>query len=119
MKTEELEAYCLQKPESYRDQPFGPEPVCFKVRKRIFAQIYPTPDDFKITLKCEPVQGDFYRMQFPGVVLRGYHCPPVQQPFWNTVYLNETVSDELVYLMIDQAYRAVIEKLNEKVKRIE
>ena len=54
--------------------------------------------------------GDFYRTQYPGTVMRGYHCPPVQQPFWNTVYIGK-IPEEVLCTMMDEAYEAVIQKL--------
>ena len=52
---------------------------------KIFAQLYPYEHDLKITLKCTVESGQMFRMLFPEQVKRGYHCPPVQQPYWNTV----------------------------------
>lgn len=45
--------------------------------------------DYKVTLKCTADAGSFYRTVYPGKVVRGYHCPPVQQPYWNTIYLDD------------------------------
>ena len=42
--------YCLSKPGAYIDFPFGDIPICIKAGKRIFAQLYPKKDDYKITL---------------------------------------------------------------------
>ena len=100
MNTEEIKKYCLGKHGAYETQPFGDVPICYKLNNKIFAQLYPYEHDYKITLKCTADVGDFYRMIYPGKVVRGYHCPPVQQPYWNTVYLNEFPEDEL-YHMID------------------
>ena len=61
--------------------------------------------------------GDFYRQLYPETVVRGYHCPPVQQPFWNTVYLNGVVLDDELKRMIDHAYDAVIAKLPKKIQK--
>ena len=70
----------------------------------------------KITLKCTADVGDFYRMIYPGKVVRGYHCPPVQQPYWNTIYLNDFPEDEL-YHMIDLAYDTVLNSFSQKVQK--
>jgi predicted DNA-binding protein (MmcQ/YjbR family) len=61
--------------------------------------------------------GDFYRKQYPGTVVRGYHCPPVQQPYWNTIHMNGTVPDEELRIMIDHAYQAVVDKLPKRVQK--
>lgn len=117
MNPNEIIAYCLTKKKSYIDYPFGDIPICIKVNKKIFAQIYPNANDFKITLKCEPMFGDFYRNLFPKTIVRGYHCPPIQQPFWNTIYMNSIVSDEEIKIMIDHAYNVVISKLPKRVQK--
>lgn len=79
-----------------RIYPFGDIPICYKLEGKIFAQIYPNQEDFKITLKCTADAGQFYRQVYSGVVVRGYHCPPVQQPYWNTVYLEDFPDEELL-----------------------
>lgn len=49
-------------------------------------------------------------------VVRGYHCPPVQQPYWNTVYLNDFPDEELLN-MIDMAYDTVFSKFSKKEQK--
>ena len=117
MNAEKIIDYCLKKKNAYIEYPFGEIPICVKVQNKIFAQVYPNPNDFKVTLKCEPMFGDFYRQMYPGIVVRGYHCPPVQQPYWNTVHLNGVVSDEVLQVMIDHAYRIVVSKLPRGVQK--
>ncbi len=111
-----IREYCLSKHRAYEDRPFGETPICFKLNGKIFAQLYPYAHDYKITLKCTPGQGDFFRQLYPGVVVRGYHCPPVQQPYWNTVYLENFPVDELRH-MIDLAYDAVFYSFSKKTQK--
>ena len=107
---EELIGYCLRKSQAYEDYPFGPQPVCIKVKGKIFAEIYSGPGNYKITLKCDPLLAQVYRLQFPGVVMRGYHCPPSQQPHRNTV-LVERLEEGLLQKMIDHSYDIVVKGL--------
>ena len=113
MKSEEILKYCLSKPGAYLDYPFGDIPICVKVDGRIFAELYPNPTDYKITLSCESMLADFYRQQYPGIIVRGYHCPPVQQPYKNTIYL-EGFDENLLLDMIDHSYSQVIAKMTRK-----
>ena len=42
MSTQEILEYCLAKPGAYLNQPFGSEPLCVRIGKRIFAELYVT-----------------------------------------------------------------------------
>lgn len=112
MTGEEILAYCLAKPGAYEDHPFGLWPVCCKVKGKIFAQLY----EDKITLKCTAFSGEALRSAYPGVVVRGYHCPPVQQPYWNTIDLSRFPQEGLP-MMIDHAYETVVTGLPKKTQR--
>ena len=83
---------------------------------KIFAQLNPEEDFFKMTLKCEPEQANLYRQLYPDVVVRGYHCPPVQQPYWNTIDLDVFDDKKMLFQMIDEAYEAILAKLTKKAK---
>ncbi len=116
MDVEQIKKYCMSKKGAYETTPFGDVPICYKVNNKIFAQVYPHEWDYKITLKCTADAGEFYRTVYPGKVVRGYHCPPVQQPYWNTVYLDNFPEEELLN-MIDLAYETVIQSFSKKVQR--
>ena len=106
-----IKALCLEKSGAEETLPFGPWPICYKVGGKIFAQVYPD----KVTLKCTVFSGEALRQAYPGIVVRGYHCPPVQQPYWNTVLLQHFPEDQLP-MLIDHAYDAVVQKLPKKVR---
>ena len=116
MTAAEILTYCLSKSGAYLDHPFGEIPVCAKVEKRLFAQLYPNPDDYKITLNCDMETGEFYRQLYPDAVTRGYHCPPIQQPYFNTVRLDGDLPDEELLQMIDHSYDTVVKKLPLKIR---
>ncbi len=102
MTAEDIKQYCMSKHAAYETRPFGDVPICYK--------------DYKITLKCAADVADFYRMIYPGKVVRGYHCPPVQQPYWNTIYPADFPENEL-YHMIDFAYDTVLNSFSKKVQK--
>lgn len=114
MTQEQIINYCLQKPGAYLDFPFGPDCAVIKVKAmdkaRIFAQVFSLKGEPKVTLNCRPDSAEFYRTLYPGSVTRGWHCPPVQQPHFNTVSLDGTVPDEEIIRMIDHSYHVVIHK---------
>lgn len=108
-----IKEYLIKKRGAVETYPFGDIPICYKVSGKIFAQLYPLQDNYKITLKCEPMLADFYRQQYKDVVVRGYHCPQVQQPYNNTVYIDR-IKEEVLLEMIDHSYDRVLKKLTGK-----
>ena len=115
MQPEQIKQYCLSKHKAEETYPFGDAPICYKLNGKIFAQLYPYEGDYKITLKCTREAGEFYRIVYPEKVVRGYHCPPVQQPYWNTVYLDEFPDEELRN-MIDLAYETVFKTFSKRIQ---
>lgn len=117
MLKDEIIEYCLNKNKAYIDYPFGDIPICFKVNNKIFAELYPLDNDYKITLKCDAFLAEVYRKQYPNDIVRGYHCTPMQAIYRNTVYINKTVDDKLIFEMIDHSYDEVIKSFSKKVQK--
>lgn len=115
MTSEEVLSACLGKPGAWPDFPFGPQCACIKVGSRLIAQVFTLAGRPVVTLNCDRMTGEIFRAKYPGAVVRGYHCPPVQQPYFNTVYL-DTVPDEDVRALIDHAYAVVVAKLPRAVR---
>ena len=112
MELSKIKEYCLKKSGAVETFPFGDWPICYKVGGRIFAQVYAD----KITLKCTAFSGQAFREAWPGVVVRGYHCLPVQQPYWNTIDTERFPHKDLP-MMIDHAYETVVGSLPKKVQK--
>ena len=117
MTHDEILKYCLEKTRAYTEYPFGPDCLCVKVKKRIFAQIFVLKGIPVVTLNCDMMTGEFYRRIYPEAVTRGYHCPPVQQPYFNTINIEKDVTDEELLKMIDHSYSYVVSKLPKKVQQ--
>ena len=115
--------YCLKKPCAYLDYPFGPVFPVIKIKApsqkkgRIFAQVFMLRGEPKATFNCTSESAEFYRAVYPCSVMRGYHCPPVMQPYFNTVNLDGSVPDEEILLMIDHSYDAVAAKMPKYVQK--
>ncbi len=123
MTTEEIIAYCLGKPFAYMDHPFGPDSTIIKIKPpnysaRIFAQLFDLQGQPHATFCCDAVTGDFYRQIYPGIVVRGYHCPPVQQPYFNTLPLDGHITEEEIAGMIEHSYKAVTSKYPKYVQKV-
>ena len=112
----ELHEYCLKLPCAYETRPFGEEPICYRIAGKIFAQLSTAEERFQMTLKTNPEAAQLYRSAYPGVITRGYHCPPVQQPYWNTIELKAFDKTKLLR-MIDEAYFEVVKKLPKKEQK--
>jgi predicted DNA-binding protein (MmcQ/YjbR family) len=115
--------YCLQKQGAYLDTPFTPFFPVVRVRAlsqkkgRIFAQPFLLRGEPMVTLNCTPASAEYYRAKYPGAVTRGWHCPPVQQPHFNTVTLDGAVPDEELVRMMDHAYETVVSKYPGHIRR--
>ena len=123
MTHQQIIDYCLKKRGAYLDYPFDPVFPTIKVKAssqdkgRIFAQPFMLHGEPKVTLNCTPDSAELYRTIYPGSVVRGWHCPPIQQPHFNTVTLDGTVPDEEIPMMIDHAYDVVVAKLPKYIQR--
>lgn len=115
--------YCLKKTGAYLDYPFGPDVAVVKVKApsqekgHVFAQVFTLRGEPKVTLSCMPDSAEFYRSVYPGSVVRGWHCPPVQQPYFNTVNLDGIVPDDEILHMIDHAYEVVVAKYPKYIQK--
>lgn len=117
MTHKEILDYCLAKKGAYQDMPFGEDCVCVKVKKRIFAQLFYLNGRPMFTFNGDALTGEFYRSTYPDDVKRGYHCPPVQQPYFNTVDLGGSVPDEEILKMVDGSYKYVVGKLTKTLQK--
>ena len=122
MTHQQIIDYCLQKPGAYMDFSFEHVPV-IKVKSpsqekgRVFAQIFHLHGEPKVTLNCTPQSAEFYRSVYPCSVVRGWHCPHIQQPHFNTVNLDGSVPDGEIVNMIDHAYDVVVAKYPKYVQK--
>ena len=123
MTFQQIIDYCMTKRGAYLDYPFSPIYPVVKVRApsqekgRIFAQSFMLRGEPMVTLNCTPETAEIYRHVYPGSVTRGWHCPPIQQPHFNTVKLDGTVPDEEIYVMIDHAYAVAVGKMPRYLRR--
>ena len=104
-----IEEYCLTKPCSYIDHPFGPEPTVIKVGSKIFAIIN---SNSEISLKCDPFLAESLRQQYKDVK-PGYH---LSKKNWNTVKIDGDVPEKEVLWLIDHSYDLVFNKLTKAEK---
>lgn len=111
MNIEEFREYCLQKPGVEESFPFGESTLVFKVLGKMFA-LTGLDGDFSMNLKCDPEKAIELRAKHPSVQ-PGYH---MNKKHWNTVYVDGSVDDELLYSWVDHSYALVVGSLP-KAKR--
>ena len=107
MKFEPLRKYLLAKKGAVEDTPFGPESLVFKVMGKMFALIAWDKTPLRITLKCDPDLALILRAQYQAVQ-PGYY---MNKKHWNTITLDDSLSDEQVIEMIDESYELVVKGL--------
>lgn len=70
-------------------------------------------ENFKsINLKCNPEKAIELREQFTGII-PGYH---MNKKHWNTVLINDDVTDKHLFELIHQSYQLVFNVLPKKIK---
>jgi predicted DNA-binding protein (MmcQ/YjbR family) len=112
MNAERFRAYCLAKPSTTEDSPFGPEHIVFKVGAKMFAllafeEVPPTAN-----LKCDPDLALELRDRYDQV-RPGYH---MNKKHWNTVEIDSGIPEGEVTKMIDHSYDLVVASLTKKAR---
>ena len=67
-----------------------------------------TPES--INVKCDPEKAIELRERYPAI-LPGYH---MNKKHWNTVQLNQGLSDQLILSFLDESYQLVYQSLTKK-----
>jgi predicted DNA-binding protein (MmcQ/YjbR family) len=106
--------YCLSKPATSSGYPFGEGTLVLKVVSKMFALISEESEPLWINLKCDPDDALALREQYEAIQ-PGYH---MNKKHWNTVTIDGSLPDKLVYELIDHSYDLVVSKLpkNERQK---
>ena len=107
MQIDVFREYCLKKPGTTEDSPFGPEHLVFKVAGKMFAllafeEVPPTAN-----LKCDPDLALELRDRYEEVQ-PGYH---MNKKHWNTVQIDGAIPQHELTKMIDDSYELVVKSL--------
>ena len=115
MNLENFYEYCLLKKGVTEHFPFDKDILVFKVGEKIFAltslERWETGEP-AINLKCDPDRAVELRAQFDDIT-PGFHMSKVH---WNTVKINEGVSDAMVKELTDHSYELVFKSLTKKLQ---
>ncbi|MCL2669443.1 MAG: MmcQ/YjbR family DNA-binding protein [Syntrophaceae bacterium] len=107
MTRQEIIDFCLTFPDAYEDYPFAEIPgdggttvIRHRVNKKSFALIMNHHCKLYLNLKCDPIEADFLRQTFEGVI-PGWH---MNKEHWNTVIIGSDVPDEEIKWQIGNSY---------------
>jgi len=112
MNIESFREYCLKKPGTTEETPFGPEDIVFKVGGKMFAIAALMEVPARVNLKCDPDLALELRDRYEQVT-PGYH---MNKKHWNTVELSGGIPEAEMRKMIDHSYDLVVQSLP-KAKR--
>ena len=116
MKYEWIEEYLMKKAGVTKDIQEQWNWVRFHVGEKLFAAICrddEIDEPIYITLKLEPVEGEFYRKEYEDII-PGYYMNKVH---WNSVKADGNVPDDVVKDLLDSAYLVVFNSLSKKRQR--
>jgi predicted DNA-binding protein (MmcQ/YjbR family) len=76
----------------------------FKVAGKMFALSMLKSKPLEVSVKCEPELASQLRLSYPAI-RPGYH---LNKRHWNTITLDGSIPDELVFDMIEDSYDLVV-----------
>ena len=113
MNIEQLRNYCITKKGVTEHFPFDDITLVFKVMNKIFALSGLNSweqNNAKMNLKCNPEKAIELREAYDSIK-PGWH---MNKKHWNTVTLNNDVSDKFAFELIDHSYELIVEGLTKK-----
>jgi len=111
LNIEEYREFCISKPGVTEGMPFGPDVLVFKVMGKMFALCGLEPF-VSFNAKCDPERAAELREQYDGII-PGYHMSKVH---WNTISTDGSISDKLMYELIDHSYELITAGLSKKLR---
>ena len=115
MHIDQLRDFCISKKGVTEHFPFDEVTLVFKVMGKMFTLTGLTTWEQgvpKINLKCDPNWAVELRREYESIN-PGWH---MNKRLWNTVTLNEEVSDEFAFELINHSYDMVIKGLTKKAQ---
>ncbi len=115
MKYPWIEEYLMKKTGVTKDLQKDWNWIRFQIGGKMFAAICLDDNDkpYYITLKLEPLEGDFWRKQYEDII-PGYY---MNKQDWNSVKADEEVSHDILKDLLDKAYQIVLGSLSKKKQK--
>lgn len=111
MTLESFTNYCSAKIGVEETFPFDKNTLVFKVFGKMFA-LADVIEFQSINLKCDPERAIDLRERY-SCVIPGYH---MNKKHWNTIHINQDLSDREVFDLIDHSYELVFNSLPKKIR---
>jgi predicted DNA-binding protein (MmcQ/YjbR family) len=108
MNVEEIRAHCIDKKGVTESIPFDNDTLVFNVLDKIFLLISLEKQPLRINVKCDPEKAIELRESYSDNILPGYHMNKLH---WNTVIINQELSNTLIKNFIDDSYQLVLKSL--------
>ena len=102
-----INKYLLSKKATTSGYPFDETTLVFKVINKMFALITEDKNPLRINLKCDPEEAQLLRGIHKSI-LPGYH---MNKEHWNTIILDGSLPDDMIYKLIDDSYSLVVKGL--------
>lgn len=115
MKYEWIDEFLLNKKGVTRDLKKEWNWIRYQIGGKMFAAICldDCNEPYYITLKLEPVEGEFLRNQYSDII-PGYYMNKIH---WNSVKADGNVPDDLLKDMLDKSYGLVLSEFSKKKQK--
>ena len=115
MKYEWIDEYLLKKPGVTKNLQKDWNWIRYQIGGKMFAAVCLDDNDkpYYITLKLEPVEGDFWRQKYEDII-PGYY---MNKTHWNSVKADGNVPNDVLKDLLDKAYSIVLRGLTKKLQR--
>ena len=115
MKYEWIDEYILKMPGVTKDLQKDWNWIRYQIGGKMFAAICLDDNDkpYYITLKLDPLEGDFWRKQYEDII-PGYY---MNKQHWNSVKADGEVPDDILKDLLDKAYQIVFGSFSKKKQK--
>jgi len=115
MKYKWLEEYAASKKGAYKEYKAEWEVDRYMIRDKMFGMRGGDGNGREIiTLKLEPMEGQFLREQYKDDIVPGYY---MNKQHWNSVYVDGNVPDDVLRDMVDKSYELILGGFSKKTRQ--
>ena len=110
-----IDEYLLDKPGVTKDLQKDWNWIRYQIGGKMFAAICLDDKDepYYITLKLEPLEGDFLRQKYEDII-PGYY---MNKMHWNSIKADGKVPGDLLRDLLDKSYRLVLSSFSKKKQK--